>query len=157
GATTGGAVAASTAGSDGATPQDSDYLTHGFPAFDHTQDVNILAAPGIGTEAVIDGGTSYCPDRSDCVFIGGLPPTDTGPADATSFIATLTNKSSYGAVYFPWIKIIDPTGQSPSPILAPPSGFLAGIYARIDGKRGVFKAPAGTEANVAGSVGLAGL
>jgi phage tail sheath protein FI len=67
----------------------------------------------------------------------------------------LTVKSSFGAVYFPWIKATDPTGQSATPILVPPSGYVAGIYARTDGRRGVWKAPAGTEANLSGTLGLA--
>src|SRR5262249_48954262 len=48
--------------------------------------------------------------------------------------------SSYGAIYFPWIEVFDPaTTQN---ILVPPSGHLAGIYARVDTTRGVHKAPA---------------
>ena len=35
------------------------------------------------------------------------------------------------------------------------SRFVAGVYARIDSRRGVWKSPAGTEANLAGAVGLA--
>jgi hypothetical protein len=48
----------------------------------------------------------------------------------------------------------DPSGVSPTPVLVPPSGFVAGMYARIDANRGVWKAPAGTEANLGGAVGL---
>jgi phage tail sheath protein FI len=51
--------------------------------------------------------------------------------------------------------MVDPTGASPEPIAVPPSGFVTGTYARIDARRGVFKAPAGTEANIAGAVGVA--
>jgi phage tail sheath protein FI len=58
-------------------------------------------------------------------------------------------------VYFPWVKALDPTGQSRDPILLPPSGHVAGLYARIDAARGVWKAPAGTEASINGVVGLA--
>jgi len=48
--------------------------------------------------------------------------------------------SMHGALYFPWVKIADPvTGRSR---LVPPSGYLAGIYARSDDQRGVHKAPA---------------
>src|SRR5262249_58459978 len=43
------------------------------------------------------------------------------------------------------------SGRNPK-ILLPPSGFVAGLYARIDNSRGVFKAPAGTEAGVAGAL-----
>jgi phage tail sheath protein FI len=68
---------------------------------------------------------------------------------------TQIDKSSgdFGAVYFPWIYAQDPIGTGRNPkILLPPSGFMAGIYARIDNSRGVFKAPAGTEAGVAGAL-----
>lgn len=68
---------------------------------------------------------------------------------------TLLDRSSgdYGAIYFPWIYAPDPIGVGRNPrILLPPSGFMAGIYARIDNSRGVFKAPAGTEAGVAGAL-----
>jgi phage tail sheath protein FI len=57
-------------------------------------------------------------------------------------------------VYFPWLTTVDPTG-APEPKLVPPSGFVTGLYARLDGRRGVWKAPAGTEANVGGATGLA--
>jgi phage tail sheath protein FI len=48
----------------------------------------------------------------------------------------------------------DPDG-GPEAVDVPPSGFVAGIYARTDTRRGVWKTPAGNQAGVAGSVGLA--
>ena len=48
--------------------------------------------------------------------------------------------TKYGAVYYPWIKIANPRGGES--ILVPPSGYMAGIYARSDTERGVHKAPA---------------
>jgi phage tail sheath protein FI len=48
--------------------------------------------------------------------------------------------SSYGAVYFPWVRIFDSRLQDT--LLVPPSGHIAGIYARSDNERGVHKAPA---------------
>ena len=55
--------------------------------------------------------------------------------------------SKYAAVYYPWIKIFDPNervsqGAPPKQLLLPPSGSVAGIYARNDITRGVHKAPA---------------
>lgn len=47
----------------------------------------------------------------------------------------------HGALYYPWIKINDPF-DAKRQIEIPPSGHLAGIYARSDGERGVHKAPA---------------
>ncbi len=48
--------------------------------------------------------------------------------------------TSYGAVYYPWIHVLD--AKNNNPVLMPPSGHLAGLYARIDDQVGVWKAPA---------------
>jgi phage tail sheath protein FI len=74
----------------------------------------------------------------------------------TGFTGEQLDKAAgdYGAIYFPWVWATDPIGIGLNPkILLPPSGFLAGIYARIDTSRGVFKAPAGLETGVAGALG----
>jgi len=140
-------------GSDGGTPQTSDYL-NAFNAFDTVRDVNILCVPGISAPAVVAGGTNYCTQRMDCFFVGDMGITDDTVDEARDFVNGLTFKSSYGAVYYPWLKMIDPTGRQAEPLSVPPSGFIAGLYARIDARRGVFKAPAGTEAGLGGAVGL---
>jgi phage tail sheath protein FI len=140
-------------GSDGATPEDQDYL-NGLPALNPVQDVNLVMIPGIGSLAVVAQGTNYCTQRGDCFFIGDmLLSDDTGP-EAIGFVNSLTVKSSYGAVYYPWLLMTDPTGTSTTPIPVPPSGFVAGMYAQTDAKRSVAKAPAGTGANLGGAVGL---
>jgi phage tail sheath protein FI len=53
------------------------------------------------------------------------------------------------ALYFPRLDIADPLNNFQLRKVAP-SGTVAGLYARIDGARGVWKAPAGTEATLAG-------
>ncbi|MFD0381744.1 phage tail sheath family protein [Streptomyces stramineus] len=55
--------------------------------------------------------------------------------------------SSYAALYHPWLETLDPNqnaeqGAPPGKLLLPPSGFVAGVYARSDISRGVHKAPA---------------
>jgi phage tail sheath protein FI len=50
--------------------------------------------------------------------------------------------SSYAALYYPWIRVNDPRGTT---CLIPPSGHIAGIFARSDMERGVHKAPANEE------------
>jgi len=48
--------------------------------------------------------------------------------------------SAYGALYYPWVRMADPTtGRE---VVVPPSGFVCGVYARVDSNRGVWKAPA---------------
>jgi phage tail sheath protein FI len=48
--------------------------------------------------------------------------------------------STYAAVYFPWVRVVDPRTQQT--LLVPPDGHVAGIFARSDRNRGVHKAPA---------------
>jgi phage tail sheath protein FI len=151
-----GTVAGIVMGDDGGSAGDQDYI-NGLSVLDVVRDVNLVAIPGIGSQAVVDAGTNYCTQRTDCFFIGDMKPDDDTVDEARNFVNSLTVKSSYGAVYFPWLRMIDSTGASPQPILTPPSGYVAGMYARIDSSRGVFKAPAGTEAHIGGAVGLASM
>jgi phage tail sheath protein FI len=53
----------------------------------------------------------------------------------------MPTRSDYAAWYFPWIEVADPKA-SDGLLQVPPSGHLAGIYARVDSQRGVHKAPA---------------
>ena len=151
-----GNVVGVVAGDDGdLVPGDlSQAFINGLNALDTIRDVNIVAIPGIYAKGVVDAGSNYCAQRMDCFFIADPDPIDDTVTEARDFVNGLTVKSSYGALYYPWLKSIDPTGQSTEPIIVPPSGFAAGMYARIDSRRGVWKAPAGTEANVGGAVGL---
>ncbi len=60
--------------------------------------------------------------------------------------------TKFGALYYPWVAAPNPLSASGSSMLIPPSGHLAGIYARTDSERGVHKAPANEV--VRGAVGL---
>ncbi len=140
-------------GSNGATPGDQDYL-NGLPALDTVQDVNLVMIPGIGSLGVVAQGVNYCSQRGDCFFVADMLQNDNTGPEAIGFVNSLTVKTSYGAVYYPWLLMTDPTGTSTSPIPVPPSGFVAGMYAQTDAKRSVAKSPAGTSANLGGAVGL---
>jgi uncharacterized protein len=51
--------------------------------------------------------------------------------------------SAFAAMYYPWIKVTNPIGTNgDSEIMVPPSGHIAGVWARNDDERGVWKAPA---------------
>lgn len=77
-------------------------------------------------------------------------------------IQPLASFLGFGALYYPWVLVppAPPAPGSPPPAVAPPnlfvppSGHMAGLYARIDNSRGVFKAPAGLEANLMGTIGV---
>jgi uncharacterized protein len=50
--------------------------------------------------------------------------------------------TSYAALYYPWIKVPDLSGEGKTNKVVPPSGHMVGIYNRSDSDRGVHKAPA---------------
>lgn len=50
--------------------------------------------------------------------------------------------SSYCALYYPWLEVADLSGGNGRTKFIPPSGVMAGVYGRVDGSRGVHKAPA---------------
>jgi len=87
------------------------------------------------------------------MYILDMPQGSTGRDDPDGVMtwldknATLRSKNS--ALYFPRVDIPDPLNGFRLRA-SPPSGTVAGLWARIDGSRGVWKAPAGTEATLTG-------
>jgi phage tail sheath protein FI len=97
--------------------------------------------------------------RQDLFFVGDLPRQEgEAPTDATE--ATVTAKdgltsSNFAGMYWPHVVVGDIVGIGRNPtITLPPAGYVAGLFARTDGRRGVWKAPAGTEATLAGTIAL---
>jgi uncharacterized protein len=80
---------------------------------------------------------------------------DTAPLGFTKIqdlLDTIPHVSPNGALYFPYLKTVDPVDGKIRE--EPPSGYVAGIYARTDMRRGVWKAPAGLEAGVLNTTGV---
>ncbi|MBP2326548.1 phage tail sheath protein FI [Kibdelosporangium banguiense] len=145
------------AGSDGDPVLNDVPYIEAFQRFNRYDDVSLLAVPGIGSPVLVGEGVNYCARRSlsDCFFVGDMSQDDDTVPEAEAFMAAISPKNSYGAVYLPWIKMLDPSGLSSEPILVPPSGYVAGVYARSDAQRGVWRAPAGTSLGLGGTAGLA--
>jgi hypothetical protein len=119
------------------------------PLLDQIDLFNLLCIPGeIGT-ATISTMEQYCEQRR--AFL--IADSDPGITDITKLKGPPTSGKN-AAFYFPWVQAPDPLNQN-RPNYYPPCGFVAGIYARTDGTRGVWKAPAGTEATLAGASGVA--
>jgi phage tail sheath protein FI len=126
----------------------------GLKAFEDIDEISIVAAPG-STFGYNDG---Y---RDDASTIFGLliahaehmryriAVLDSGDNQAIVDVRALRAKldSSYAALYYPWVTILDPVTRKE--ISLPPSGFVAGIYARNDINRAVYKAPANEVVNLA--------
>ena len=98
--------------------------------------------------------------RQDLFFVGDLAGQgSTGDPTAATEAAVdekdgLTS-SNFAGLYWPHIVVGDLVGIGRNPtITVPPAGYVAGLFARIDGRRGVWKAPAGTEATLAGTIAI---
>ena len=86
-------------------------------------------------------------------LIADCAETDT-PASVLDGLAGKTGPdAANSALYFPWVRAPDPSQQNAVRAF-PPSGFVAGVIARTDAARGVWKAPAGIEAKLIGATGL---
>src|SRR6266516_2455305 len=95
--------------------------------------------------AIQTDAVAHCQDMGDRFAI--LDATQgsaiTGTNNLTTQVGALVSPRGFAAFYYPWILVSDPAGPTGNEtLLVPPSGHLAGIYARSDSQRGVHKAPA---------------
>lgn len=104
-----------------------------------------------GVRVIQTAMIDHCSAMQDRVAILDAPPglSPQGILEWRRDIARYDSK--YATLYYPWIQMGDPSGQETS-ILVPPSGHIAGIWARSDTERGVHKAPANEV--VRGAIGL---
>jgi phage tail sheath protein FI len=113
---------------------------------------NLVCVPGLVDAATIKTLQGKCRDRRAFLIVDS--PQDETVANMPSFVTTLIGPSpSYAALYYPWVRAPDPLQQGALREF-PPCGFVAGIYARTDSARGVWKAPAGIDAGLAGASDL---
>lgn len=102
-------------------------------------------------KAVQTAMIAHCERLGDRVAILDPPPNAT-PQEIKDWRMNIAGyDSSYAALYYPWIQVDDPIQNKP--MLMPPCGHMAGIWARSDNTRGVHKAPANEV--VLGATGLA--
>src|SRR5205823_6341227 len=112
---------------------------------------NLLCVPGLTDPAALATLLSMCDVRR--AFLIADVAEDASTQTLSNQGPGITGKGqANGAAYFPWIKAPDPNQQNRARTF-PPSGFVAGVYARTDSNRGVWKAPAGTEAGLSGVFG----
>jgi hypothetical protein len=146
-----------TGGNDGVRPEASDYAgegpsdslrSKGLMALKDIEEISIVAAPGssYGIESteyhshaktIINLLIAHATGMRDRFAV-----LDSGIGQSMQQVLALRAAvdSKNAALYYPWVRIIDPITGGES--LMPPSGFVAGIYARTDINRGVWKAPA---------------
>jgi hypothetical protein len=154
-----------TGGSDGLTSlADADFTggagsngSTGLRLFDQSDDIDVLCVPGRATSAVHNGMITYCDiTREGLIFAVLDPPAgysgeqmDTYTTDTAGLFGLTEN----AAIYWPRIKVANPQTAiygNDKNITIPPSGMIAGIYARNDGRKvgGAFEQPAGVDDSV---------
>ena len=119
----------------------------GLQALGAVEQVAILAVPdamlgfrqaglaaSTGAQRIQDEMLSLCERQQDRFAILDGPPTR-DLSEVRKWRARVS--TSYGALYYPWL-ITDHNG---TPMLVPPSGHVAGVYARVEQEVGVHKAP----------------
>lgn len=152
------AQAAGVQGANGAQPTSTQLIGNqvaksGLFALEDADIFNILCIPraavlgGTDMQAIVAQAQTYCEARRAFLLLD-TPPNVDELAEITAFIdgnGTLRHKNA--ALYYPRVKVPDPLNEMRLRALGA-CGTVAGVYARTDSTRGVWKAPAGTEATV---------
>ncbi len=151
-------------GNDGSAPGLPDYQAF-FTRLKKVRDASIIVLPGQSLPAdgsgntVIDAAIAHAEDTKNRMVI--IDPAQGVELDqASKANALITTTSTYAAMYYPWAKVrnpfynVDTNPSAPVTLSVGPSSIAAGVWARIDGTRGVWKAPAGVETGLRGLVGL---
>ena len=134
-------------GKDGLEPTSTDYDA-ALALLTALEDVAIVAAPGAGafdaSQNIINSLiTHVSQQRAYRIAILETPPNQIASDEET---VRAQVDSSYAALYVPWVIVPNPLARAgsaiPSEIAVPPSGYMAGIYARNDVQHSVSKAPA---------------
>jgi phage tail sheath protein FI len=121
--------------------QYNDALT----ALEKVDDVSMVCVPDAtdaGTQAAV---VHHCEKMGDrfAILDSALNAPPFGAGSVLTQRAAVESPHGYAALYYPWLLINDPSSLTGNAtILVPPSGHIAGIYARSDEQRGVHKAPA---------------
>jgi phage tail sheath protein FI len=149
-------------GDDGQTATETHFQSV-FADFMKLRDISIICLPGMtwdtNGKAVIQDAIAHAEATRSRMVIVDPPHAKEFKTGADVGGLGLTT-STYAALYYPWISVPNPDyNAETNPTVArtvdiPPSGFAAGMWSRIDSRRGVWKAPAGTET---GLLGLADL
>ena len=110
----------------------------GLQSFIDNNEVNLLAIPGMTDAQIVSSLIAHCENMGNRFAILDIPREKKTVNDIVEYCNLFD--SDFAAMYHPWVKVSDPITKNI--ITIPPSGSVAGVYARTDNTRGVFKAPA---------------
>jgi phage tail sheath protein FI len=128
-------------GTDG-TPADADWAT-AVSSLDQIPGSLLINLVGQTTAVRVNNALAYAEARGNGFVIIDPSPAQTLTAGITGLTDTYS-KSSFGAVYYPLVKMPDPARTGSATLRDTyPGGAIAGLYARVEQERTVAKAPAG--------------
>lgn len=110
----------------------------GLQSFLDNNIVSMLAIPGITDPSVLISLIAHCEKLASRMAILDVPKDMVKVNEIVDYRSMFD--TTYAAIYHPWVQVYDSLEKKATHI--PPSGAVAGIYARSDTQRGVFKAPA---------------
>jgi uncharacterized protein len=135
-------------GSDGQEPT-QDAFKAALNELASVEDISIVAAPGYSALPEAQGIQTALIAHAERRRAYRIAVLDTAAELSVTEARASKSRidSKYAALYYPWVTVVNPLSSPgnagiPTEINLPPSGFIAGIYARNDIERGVFKAPA---------------
>lgn len=134
------------------TAAEADWLG-AVRALDSVTLLNLLVLPGVTIPSIVLGAVEYCETRRAFLILDSPVEAKTPDQIQQVVQSGALTRSANAAVYYPWIKVANASGENVSRLSAP-SGTIAGVYSRSDSARGVWKAPAGVEAELNGVQGL---
>lgn len=122
-------------------------MVPGMDALDRIDGISLVAAPDLMLLAADDAAAckaqlallARCIARRDRIAVLDTPQL---MQDQALAYRDLFPDTSFGALYYPWICVDDPLGAPGALRTIPPSGHVAGMFARTDRLRGVHKPPA---------------
>jgi phage tail sheath protein FI len=120
---------------------------------DHAEEFNLLCIPPLTRSTDVgqvtwDTAISYARSRRAMVIVDA-PEAWSNPDQVLAGMAAVVTPDINAAMYFPRLRVPDPLRENRLETFAP-CGAVAGIFARTDAQRGVWKAPAGTDATLVG-------
>ena len=111
----------------------------GIVALEDIDEISVAAVPGVWSGTVESALITHCETLKDRFAV--LDPQDNLDIEGIQAFRERFD-TKYAALYYPWLVTLDPASRTPRDVQVPPSGHIAGIYARVDTERGVHKAPA---------------
>lgn len=143
-----------------ADPKDGDYSTYFTTRLVKFRDASIIVLPGknlsAGGHPVVDAAVAHCEATGNRMVIVD-PPANSEFKSKVDFQDLAGPTSTYSVLYYPWVHVPNPEYDAdkkpdePVTVTIAPSALAAGQWAKTDGRRGVWKAPAGVQVQLRGA------